>query len=81
MTTYQLLRANESLLRILADNKINIADVAYLEIYAQFEKMKREGYKVGYITVYLGDKNGMSERGIYKVIKRFNKIVDLGSII
>lgn len=80
MTTYQLLRANESLLRILADNKINIADVAYLEIYAQFEKMKREGHKVGYITVYLGDKYGMSERGIYKVIKRFNKIVDLGSL-
>lgn len=81
MTTYQLLRANESLLRIFADNKINIADVAYLEIYAQFEKMKRAGHKVGYITVYLGDKYGMSERGIYKVIKRFNKIVDLGSII
>lgn len=80
MTTYQLLRANESLLRILADNKINIADVAYLEIYAQFEKMKREGHKVGYITVYLGDKYGMSERGIYKVIKRFNKIVDLSDV-
>lgn len=80
MTTYQLLRANESLLRLIADNKINIADVAYLEIYAQFEKMKREGHKVGYITVYLGDKYGMSERGIYKVIKRFNKIVDLSDV-
>ncbi len=30
MTTYQLLRANESLLRLIADNKINVADVAYL---------------------------------------------------
>lgn len=73
MTTYQLLRANESLLRLIADNKINVADVAYLEIYSQFEKMKKEGHKVGYITVYLGDKYGMTERGIYKIINRMKK--------
>lgn len=77
MTTYQLLRANESLLRLIADNKINIADVAYLEIYSKFEQMKEEGHKVGYITVYLGDTYGMSERGIYKIINRMKKKLDI----
>lgn len=78
MTTYQLLRANESLLRLIADNKININDVAHLEIFTQFVKMKEEGHKVGYITIYLADKYGMSDRGIYKIIKRLNKIVSVG---
>lgn len=77
MTTYQLLRANESLLRLIAENKINISDVAYLDIYSQFEKMKKEGHKVGYITVYLADKYGMSERGIYKIINRMKKRLTL----
>ena len=77
MTTYQLLRANESLLRLIADNKINVADVAYLEIYSKFEKMRKEGHKVGYITVYLGDKYCMSERGIYKIINRMKTKLNL----
>lgn len=77
MTTYQLLRANESLLRLIAENKINIIDVTHLEIYSQFEQMKEEGHKVGYITVYLADKYGMTERGIYKVVKRLGSKVKL----
>ena len=78
MTTYQLLRANESLLRIIADNKINITDVANLEIFTQFMKMKEEGHKVGYITIYLADKYGMTDRAIYKIIKRLNREVEIG---
>lgn len=78
MTTYQLLRANESLLRLISENKINITDVTHLEIYAQYQRMKEEGHKVGYITIHLADKYGMTDRGIYKVIKRLNRRVDIG---
>lgn len=77
MTTYQLLKANESLLRLISENKIAITDVTNLEIYSQFEKMKEEGHKVGYITIYLADKYGMTDRGIYKVIKRLKRKVEL----
>ncbi len=76
MTTYQLLRANESLLRIITDNKINITDVTHLEIYTQFEKMKEAGHKVGYIAIHLADKHGMTDRAIYKIIKRLKKKIE-----
>lgn len=73
MTTYQLLKANESLFRLIADNKINITDVTHLSIYAEYQRMKEEGHKVSYITIYLADKYGMTDRGVYKVINRLNK--------
>lgn len=75
MTTYQLLRANESLLQLISDNKINITDVTHLGIYSEYQRMKEEGHKVSYITIYLADKYGMTDRGVYKVINRLNKKV------
>lgn len=78
MTTYQMLRANESLLRLISENKINITDVAHLGMYAEYQRMKEEGHKVCYITIHLADKYGMTDRGVYKVIKRLNKKISLG---
>ncbi len=75
MTTYELLKSNENLLRLITENRIALTDVAHLQIFAQYEKMKEEGHKVSYITIHLADKYGMTDRGVYKVIKRLNKIV------
>jgi Mor family transcriptional regulator len=77
MTAYQLLRSNESLIRLLEQNQINTSDVTHLEIYSQFEQMKEKGHKVSYITVYLADKYKMTDRGIYKIIRRLNRKVNL----
>ncbi|WP_301856123.1 hypothetical protein [uncultured Duncaniella sp.] len=77
MTTYQLLRANESLLQIISGNKINITDVTHLGIYAEYQRMKEEGHKVSYITIHLADKYGMTDRGVYKVIRRLKKKVNV----
>jgi hypothetical protein len=76
MTTYELLRSSENLLRLIVANRIALTDVTHLEIFAQYEKMKKEGHKVGYITVHLADKYGMTERGIYKVVRRLSKNVE-----
>lgn len=77
MTTYELLKTNENMLRLIVENRIAISDVTHLQIYAQYKKMKEEGHKVGYITIHLADKYGMTDRGIYKVIKRLSKKVEL----
>lgn len=46
MTTYELLKSNENLLRLITENRIDLTDVAHLQIFAQYEKMKEEGHKV-----------------------------------
>lgn len=78
MTTFQLLKANESLLRLITENKVNVADMNHLDLYLKYEEMKKEGHKVGYIVVYLADKYGMTDRGVYKVIRRLSKQISFG---
>lgn len=75
MTTFQLLKANESLLKVLHENRINVGDVMHLQVYTDYERMKAEGHKVSYIAVHLADKYGISDRGVYKIIQRFNREV------
>lgn len=77
MTNYELLIMNKSIVEVLLANHININDVQNLLIYEQFVEMKKQGHKVSYITVFLADKYGMTDRGIYKIIKRLSRQVSV----
>lgn len=77
MTNYELLIINRSMVEVLLSNHININDVQNLQIYEQFMDMKKQGHKVTYITVFLAHKYGMTDRGIYKIIKRLSRSVSV----
>lgn len=77
MTNYELLTMNRSMVEVLLANHININDVQNLQIFEQFMEMKQQGHKVSYITVFLADKYGMTDRGIYKIIKRLSRRVSV----
>lgn len=77
MTNYELLIMNRSMVEVLLSNHININDVQNLQIYEQFIDMKKQGHKVTYITVFLAHKYGMTDRGIYKIIKRLSRSVSV----
>lgn len=77
MTNYELLIMNRSMVEVLLSNHININDVQNLQIYEQFMDMKKQGHKVTYITVFLAHKYGMTDRGIYKIIKRLSRSVSV----
>lgn len=77
MTNYELLIMNRSMVEVLLANHININDVQNLQIYEQFMEMKKQGHKVTYITVFLAHKYGMTDRGIYKIIKRLSRSVSI----
>ena len=77
MTRYELFQANKSLIEALVDNFIDIKDVKYLPLVAEYKEMKAKHHKVGYIVYHLSEKYQMSERGIYKLIDRMTKRVKL----
>lgn len=77
MTNYELLIMNRSMVEVLLANHININDVQNLQIYEQVMEMKKQGHKVTYITVFLAHKYGMTDRGIYKIIKRLSRSVSV----
>lgn len=77
MTRYELLTANKSLLDALVANNIDIHDVKYIAMVAEFREMKSKKHKVGYIVYHLAEKYKMSERGVYKMLERMTKRVKL----
>lgn len=77
MTNYELLIMNRSMVEVLLKNHVNINDVQNLQIYEQFVEMKKQGHKVSYITVFLADKYSMTDRGIYKIVKRLGRQVSV----
>jgi len=77
MTRYELMKLNQSLMKVLAENAIDPKDVMHLELVTEYKAMKTKGHKIGYIIYHLSEKYGMSERGVYKLIDRMRKNVKL----
>ena len=77
MNCYELLKANESLIRILRANQIGVNDVDNLVIYEEFRAMKKQNHKTVYCVCVLADKYGKSQRTIYNIIDHFRKGVSL----
>lgn len=73
MTRYEILKMNEQLFRLMNDNGIDTKDIQYLPMVEEFRKMKSKKHKVNYIVCFLSEKYAMSERGIYKIVKRFGE--------
>ena len=73
MTRYEILKMNEQLFRLLNDNGIDTKDLQYLSMVEEFRRMKSKKHKVNYIVCFLSEKYDMSERGIYKIVKRFGE--------
>lgn len=66
---------NEQLFRLMNDNGIDTKDLQYLPMVEEFRRMKTKKHKVNYIVAFLSSKYEMSERGIYKIVKRFGERV------
>lgn len=77
MTRYELLKANQSFIQLLVENSIEVKDIKYLSVVAEFKAMKAKKHKVGYIVCHLSEKYGMCERSVYKLLERMGKRVKL----
>lgn len=77
MTRYEILKMNEQLFRLMNDNGIDAKDLQYLPMVEEFRKMKAKRHKVNYIVCFLSEKYNITERGIYKIVKRFGERIKL----
>lgn len=75
MTRYEIIKMNEQLFKLMKKNSIDIGDVQYLALFEEYKRMKAKKHKVSYIVYFLSDKYDVTERGIYKIIKRFGERV------
>lgn len=77
MTTYEILKMNKSLLQTLSKNGVSVNDVNYLNMFDEFMEMKKQGLKVRYIALTLAEKYNLSDRSIFKIVKRLSQMPSL----
>lgn len=72
MRIIDILLINRELIERLHKFGINADDCKHVNLYQEFETMKDSGEKVTYIVASLSEKYGISERKIYKIVRKFS---------
>lgn len=63
----------EGICKHLNENGVKATDIRYLELYADWVRMRKEGQKYQYTVYYLSTQYDISESGIARIVKRFEK--------
>ena len=70
MTRFDIIKMNESLLKVMNKNSINAYDIKYIDIITEYNELCSQKLKKAYILSHLSEKYRLSERNIYVVIKK-----------
>ena len=73
MTLFEILNFNRELLERLAGTGYKPDDYKYIDLYREYEQMRRKGEKVTYCVAFLSARHGVSERKVYEILGRFQK--------
>ena len=72
-TVYDILQNNRELLARMVRLGVSSADIRHLELYDEFVQLKAEGFKAIYIVARLSGKYAVSERSIWRIIRKFQQ--------
>lgn len=73
MTLFEILNFNRELLERLAGTGYKPDDYKYIDLYREYEQMRRKGDKVTYCVAFLSARHGVSERKVYEILGLFKK--------
>ena len=74
-SVYEVLKENATTLHALARVGIAIEDVANIGIFEEFQRLKADGMKTTAIVAHLCDEYARSERTIWRMVRRFRRII------
>ncbi len=64
-------------MQLLNKNCISLNDVNNIAVFEEFNEMKQQGLKVRYIAITLAEKYGITDRAVFKIVKRLSKPLSL----
>lgn len=80
MTLFEILNFNKEIFDRLISIGFKLEDCKYISLYADYEKMYKNGEKVTYIVSLLSERYKVSERKVYKIIKKFETNCTAGAV-
>lgn len=75
MEAHEILTQNTAMLESLARAGIAVEDVKYLPLWREYVRLRDNGLKTMYIVAHLCDEYAVSERTVYRTIRRFGRKV------
>lgn len=72
MNAYDILLLNQNMLKMMSENGIVADDYKHIQMFKDYTKMKDCGDKISYIVQVLSSRYNLSERSVYRIIKRFH---------
>lgn len=70
MRYVELVECAKSVIDTMRRNEVRIEDVGNVEMFRNYERLRREGHKVEYILQYLSEVYGFSPRHIRRICDR-----------
>ena len=80
MKVYEILSLCPEFLKKLHDFGIRNDDYQWIDLYREYCQMRDNGEKIVFIVAFLGDKYGICERKVYKVIKHMEQDCQIGAV-
>jgi len=73
MIVFEILKFNRELIDRLQKVGFKIGDDRYIDLYEDYERMKKDGEKMTYIVSYLSLKYNVSERKVYDIVSHLSE--------
>lgn len=80
MTIAEIIKLNETTLRILDKEGITTRFVHHYAMYKEYMMLEHQGYKLTYVYAYLSERYNIAERNVKVIISRFKKEVEYDAI-
>lgn len=77
MTVYELIAANQGMLRLMSDASIDVSDLKYIDMYKEYVRLIEEGHKKTYIIQYLSEEYNVGQATLYRIINRFSSQIHI----
>lgn len=71
MIVADLVKIGEKMMEMLTNYGITMGDYKFLQLFGEYENMVSRGDKISYAVATLSEKYNISERTIYRLLKRF----------
>lgn len=75
MNCAELMKINMKLLELMSNLGIKVTDYRFVDLYEEYQKMKREGEKYWYMITHLSEKYKVSESSVKRLIRRLSREV------
>lgn len=77
MSIYEVLKMNESLMRMLRRNGVDASTIDYIEAYEAYQEMTAQNLKKEYVYAEISQRYGLSKSTIYRLVKHMEGEISL----